>query len=110
MPHDDPAKDICRDHVTPNKAGYGGYAERFLSHAPGSKERAAEANAIRNGQVSTLIKLAGKNPTAIKVDKADSPAVDIQQEGGAFQRLTFSALVSSARSAGSHCSASSRSG
>ena len=31
--------------------------------------------------------------TPIKVDKADAPAVDIQQEGGAFQRLTFSALV-----------------
>ena len=29
----------------------------------------------------------------LKVDKADAPAVDIQQQGGAFDRLTFSALI-----------------
>lgn len=91
--HDDPAKDICRDHIVANRAGYGGYAPRFLAEAPGSKERQALTSAIANGDVPILIKAAGRNPDPIKVDKADAPAVDIQQEGGSFQRLTFSVLV-----------------
>ena len=91
--HDESSADVCRDHITPDRAGYGGYAERFLAEPPGSKERQALATAIGDGEVPLLIRLAGRNPEPIKVDKADAPAVDIQQEGGAFGRLTFAALL-----------------
>ena len=90
---DDPARDVCRDHITADRNGYGGYAERFLRQPPGSKARAVEATAIRDGEVPFLIRAAGRNPSPYKVDKADSPAVDIQQAGGAFQRLTFTVIV-----------------
>ena len=90
---DDPARDVCRDHITADRDGYGGYAERFLRQPPGSKARAVEATAIRDGEVPFLIRAAGRNPSPYKVDKADSPAVDIQQAGGAFQRLTFTVIV-----------------
>jgi hypothetical protein len=86
-PHDS-ARDICRDHLKPGKDGYGGYAPRFLRQRPGSEERRAEYDALREGRAPSDRQFAG-----YKVDKADAPAVDAQQAGGAFQRLTFSVVV-----------------
>src|SRR4051794_14426619 len=78
--HDDPARDVCRDHIKPDRAGYGGYAQRFLRLPAGSKDRAVEAGALKNGDVPVLVK-AMSGPRDYKVDKADAPAVDIQQAG-----------------------------
>jgi hypothetical protein len=86
-PHD-PARDVCRDHVRAGRDGYGGYAPRFLRQRPGSDERTAEYDALRAGEAPSGPQFAG-----YRVDKSDSPAVDVQQAGGAFQRLTFSAVV-----------------
>jgi len=86
-PHDS-ARDVCRAHLKAGKDGFGGYALRFLRQRPGSEERKAEYDAIREGQAPADRQFAG-----YKVDKADAPAVDAQQAGGAFQRLTFSVVV-----------------
>jgi hypothetical protein len=87
-PHD-PARDVCRDHVQTGPGGYGGYAPRYLRQAPGSEARKAEYDALRTGEApSDDPQFAGWH-----VDKADSPAVDIQQAGGAFQRLTFAVVI-----------------
>jgi hypothetical protein len=87
-PHD-PAADVCRDHVRAGRDGHGGYAPRFLELAPGSEERDAEYEALKNGEAP------GDDPqfAGYRVDKADAPAVDIQQAGGAFQRLTLALVV-----------------
>jgi hypothetical protein len=111
-PHD-PTRDVCRDHVQRGRDGFGGYAPRFLRYAPASDERDAEYRALKNGKPP-----GAKAPTisdcprgdcsgadtrdqaeldgqfaGYKVDKADAPAVDIQQAGGAFQRLTLALVV-----------------
>lgn len=88
-PHD-PARDICRNHVRAGENGYGGYAPRFLRQAPGSDARAAEYEALKKGELPVL---AGSQFNGYKVDKADAPAVDIQQAGGAYQRLTVTIVV-----------------
>ena len=87
-PHD-PARDVCRDHLKPGRDGHGGYAPRFLRQPPGSEERKAEYDALREGEAPAR----PRSSPATSVDKADAPAVDIQQAGGAFQRLTFSVVV-----------------
>src|SRR4051812_49431881 len=86
-PHD-PARDVCRDHLKAGRDGHGGYAPRFLAQRPGSEERKAEYDALREGRAPIDRQFAG-----YRVDKADAPAVDAQQAGGAFQRLTFSVIV-----------------
>src|SRR5215204_2972859 len=87
-PHD-PVRDVCRDHLKAGRDGHGGYAPRYLRQSPGSEERKAEYDALRNGEAPF-----GKEQfVGYEVDKADAPAVDIQQAGGAFQRLTFSIVV-----------------
>jgi hypothetical protein len=86
-PHD-AARDVCRDHVRAGRDGHGGYAPRFLHRPAGSAERTAEYDALRKGETPSGAQFAG-----YRVDKADSPAVDVQQAGGAFQRLTFSAVI-----------------
>jgi hypothetical protein len=88
-PHD-PARDVCRDHLEPGTDGHGGYAPRFLRQPAGSDERDAEYNALRKGELpeDRDAQFAG-----YQVDKADSPAVDIQQAGGAFQRLTVAVVL-----------------
>src|SRR4051812_6953076 len=86
-PHD-PAGDVCRDHLKAGKDGHGGYAPRYLKQRPGSEERKAEYDALREGEAPHERQFAG-----YRVDKADAPAVDAQQAGGAFQRLTFSVVV-----------------
>jgi hypothetical protein len=86
-PHD-PARDVCRDHLKTGRDGHGGYAPRYLTQPPGSEKRKAEYDALREGEAPGDRQFAGYH-----VDKADAPAVDIQQAGGAFQRLTFSVVV-----------------
>jgi hypothetical protein len=87
-PHD-PARDVCRDHLRPDRSGHGGYAPRYLRQPAGSEERKAEYEALRKGEAPADDRqFAGYN-----VDKTDSPAVDIQQAGGAYQRLTFALIV-----------------
>jgi TrbL/VirB6 plasmid conjugal transfer protein len=86
-PHDS-ARDVCRDHMEQGRDGYGGYAPRYLRQAPGSEERKAEYDALREGDAPVDRQFAG-----YRVDKADAPAVDAQQAGGAFQRLTFAVIV-----------------
>src|SRR4051794_2162997 len=86
-PHD-PARDVCRDHLKAGRDGHGGYAPRFLAQRPGSEERKAEYDALREGVAPDDPQFRG-----YRVDKVDAPAVDAQQAGGAFQRLTFSVIV-----------------
>jgi hypothetical protein len=87
-PHD-PARDVCRNHLKAGKDGYGGYAPRYLRQAPGSEERKAEYDALREGQAPPL----DRQFSGYRVDKADAPAVDAQQAGGAYQRLTIAAIL-----------------
>lgn len=86
-PHD-PARDVCRDHLKQGRDGHGGYAGRYLEQRPGSEERKAEYDALREGQAPNDPQFRG-----YEVDKADAPAVDAQQAGGAYQRLTFAVVV-----------------
>ena len=88
-PHD-PAANVCRDHLKSGPGGYGGYAPRFLRQAPGSDARDAEYEALKKGELPLVT---GSQFAGYKVDKADAPAVDIQQAGGAFQRLTVAAVI-----------------
>jgi hypothetical protein len=88
-PHD-PARDVCRDHLQPGSDGHGGYAPRFLRQPAGSDERDAEYDALRKGE---LPEDRERQFAGYRVDKADSPAVDIQQAGGAFQRLTVAVVL-----------------
>jgi hypothetical protein len=87
-PHD-PSRDVCRDHLQQDRSGHGGYAERYLRQPAGSEERKAEYDAIREGEAPPF----DRQFAGYRVDKTDSPAVDIQQEGGAYQRLTFAVIV-----------------
>ncbi|MCA1698390.1 MAG: hypothetical protein LC790_05580 [Actinobacteria bacterium] len=88
-PHD-PARDLCRNHLKQDQDGHGGYAPRFLRSPAGSDEREAEYEALRSGEIPEDERDGQFRGYA--VDKSDSPAVDVQQEGGAYQRLTL-ALV-----------------
>lgn len=88
-PHD-PSRDACRDHVLPSSDGYGGYASRFLRQPAGSDRRDREYSVLRKGELPFP---STSQFTGYQVSKADSPAVDIQQAGGAYQRLTFVAIV-----------------
>jgi hypothetical protein len=88
-PHD-PARDVCRDHIRQGRDGYGGYAPRFLAQPAGSDERTAEYEALKSGELPDDD---DRQFAGYRVDKSDSPAVDVQQAGGAFQRLTFAAIV-----------------
>ena len=88
-PHD-PARDVCRDHVQPGSDGRGGYASRFLRQPAGSDRREREFDVLRDGKLPFPVP---PQFSGYRVDKSDSPAADIQQKGGAYQRLTFSAIV-----------------
>ena len=57
---------------------------------PGSEERKAEYDALREGEAPPID---SRSSRGYRVDKADAPAVDAQQAGGAFQRLTFAVIV-----------------
>jgi hypothetical protein len=86
-PHD-PTRNVCRNHLRAGADGFGGYAPRFLRQAPGSDARDAEYEALKKGEAPTGPQFAG-----YKVDKSDAPAVDIQQAGGAYQRLTITIVI-----------------
>lgn len=65
-------RNVCRDVVTR-------YAPKFLAAAPGSSDRKALYERIRDGDAP--------------FDKADAPAVDMMQAGGAVQRLVFTIIL-----------------
>jgi hypothetical protein len=88
-PHD-PTRDVCRDHLKPGADGHGGYAPRFLRQAAGSDARDAEYEALKKGELPAM---PGAQFAGYKVDKTDAPAVDIQQAGGAYQRLTVAVVI-----------------
>jgi TrbL/VirB6 plasmid conjugal transfer protein len=118
---DDPRRTRCIDHLA-SSAGRGGYATRFLRYRPGSEARNAEYEALRDGKLPTSSRVdaladvfggltrgdladafAGAadlvdpiDPNQFDgytVDADDRPAVDIQQQGGGFQRLTMAVLI-----------------
>jgi hypothetical protein len=103
---DDPTANVCRDHLHAHD-GYGGYAPRFLAQAPGSPQRDLEYEALKTGEIPapavTYIPPGQRGqpqpaatpqfPAGYHVDKADSAAVDIQQEGGARSRVRMAALM-----------------
>jgi hypothetical protein len=108
-PHD-PRADVCRDHMRRGADGFGGYAERFLRQEPGSDARKREYEAIKDGSlpeaaderdplkatpppVGTGSGSSSDQFQGYRVDRADAPAVDIQQQGGAFQRVVVSLIV-----------------
>lgn len=107
---------VCRDHME-QKGAYGGYADRFLAQAPASDAREREYHAMRDGKIPEA---KGPNPItdcprgdcsgakskmdeekeiqaqfngSYKVDKADAPAVDLMQQGGAGHRLTLTMII-----------------
>jgi hypothetical protein len=77
----------CRD-VFRQSNGYGGYATKFLSYPPGSEKRKSVFKAIEDGQAPSDPHIPGW-----RVDKADAPAVDMMQGGGAVQRLAYVCLL-----------------
>jgi type II secretory pathway pseudopilin PulG len=87
----DPARDICRDHVRRDNTGHGGYAARFLAQPVGSDARDKEYEVLRDGELPTPATPQFAN--GYIVDKTDSPAVDVQQAGGAYQRLALVVLI-----------------
>ena len=73
--------------TTSSRAATGTAATRRATCArrPGSEERKAEYDALREGEAPDR----PRSSRGYDVDKADAPAVDAQQAGGAYQRLTF---------------------
>lgn len=69
---DDSSRTICRNALQR-------YAPAFLQHAPDSDERKKLYEAIKDGKAP--------------YDKADAPAVDMMQAGGAVQRLAYVSLL-----------------
>ena len=92
----DPKANVCRDHVERGSDGHGGYASRFLAHPPRSDQRVEEFEALREGETpddpDASLGAAGGGG-AYEVDKSDSPAVDIQQAGGAYQRVALAGII-----------------
>jgi hypothetical protein len=78
-PHDK-ARDVCRDN---NK-----YAQRFIALSPGSEERNKEYEALKEGEAPSEAQFAGYT-----LDKNDSPAADMMQEGGTLQRFVFALII-----------------
>ena len=84
----DPARDICRSTLQRGADGHGGYAPRYLKHPDTSKARDKEYEALKDGEAPNDPQFAG-----YPIDKADAPAVDIQQAGGAGGRLVLVAAI-----------------
>lgn len=94
----DPDATVCRSHTERGADGHGGYASRFLAHPPRNEERTKEFEALRDGKTpdnddAGLGGFSASDGGAYEVDKTDSPAVDIQMAGGAYQRLALAGLV-----------------
>lgn len=81
---------VCRPVIQEDASGHGGYLAHYMDFAPGTDQRDAVYSALDHGQlpINAPRQLAGW-----KVDKGDASAVDIQQQGGAFQRLLMAAIV-----------------
>jgi hypothetical protein len=62
------------------------FARRYLTQAPGTDERKAEYDAINAGKVPTGDK---QFPASYHLSNSDRPAVDMQQEAAADDRLTM---------------------
>jgi hypothetical protein len=88
-PHD-PRRTVCRNHLQAGHDGHGGFAPRFLRQPAGSDQRDREYEVLRDGELPFPMT---RQFAGYQVDKADSPAVDIQQQGGAFQRLTLALVI-----------------
>lgn len=95
---DDPEATVCHDTNE--------YALLYLPLEPGSEERDAVYEALRDGEkpsvadtntAPSISDASGDVDRSVfgdsEFDKSDAVAVDIQQEGGALQRLVYSALV-----------------
>jgi hypothetical protein len=81
-------RSTCRDVFRQSSNGYGGYATKFLSYAPGSEKRKSVFKAIEDGTTPSDPHISGW-----RVDKADAPAVDMMQGAGAVQRLAYVCLL-----------------
>ena len=84
-PHD-PARDVCRDHLQPGSRR----ARRLRATVPAPAGRVGGAQGRVRGaaQGRGTAGSTGSSP-ATGSTRPTRPAVDIQQAGGAFQRLTF---------------------
>lgn len=93
----DPASTVCHDHLKLGADGHGDYADKFLELDPGSPEREALYEALRDGQAPphTGLRLAGTpDPFAgYSIDKTDAPAVDMQQAGHAGTRFAWTMAI-----------------
>ena len=87
-----PTRDVCRDHVRRGRDGHGGYAPRFLRYAAGlgrARRRVRGAQEAASAPRATT-------PAVRRLPRSTRqtrPAVDIQQAGGAFQRLTLAVVI-----------------
>jgi hypothetical protein len=84
----DPRPKRCRPVLERGRDGHGNYAARFVRHPDTSKARDKEYEALKDGEAPNDTQFAG-----YPIDKADSPAVDPMQAGGAGQRLTAVVLI-----------------
>lgn len=106
----DPTRTECHSVLKKDSDGHGDYERRFLAYAPGSPERKAVYDALREGRpVGNSTVVTYINPTVVdpnappqpapkidagyQVDKTDAPAVDMMQADGALQRLVFTILT-----------------
>ena len=87
-PHD-PARDVCRDHLTARPRRPRRLRAALPAPAPGLRGTQGRVRRAPRGRDPVPDPTAGSS-AGYKVDKADAPAVDAQQAGGAYQRLTFS--------------------
>lgn len=90
----------CHDALRKDRDGHGDYARRFLRYAPGSDERKAEYDALREGEKPTIAtQFAGARKTDpkqfadVEIDRTDAPAVDNMQAGGALQRFVYTLFL-----------------
>lgn len=88
----DPHRVICRDALRKDSNGYGGYAQRFLSQAPGSDARGLQYESLRDGKPPGG-PASDKFLAGFKTDKADAPSVDLMQAEGTLQRGLYLLLV-----------------
>jgi hypothetical protein len=120
-----PAK-VCHSVLKQDADGHGDYARRFLAYAPGSDERNALYNSLRDGQVDMVAQPppidpnppdvshtgqppapVAKAPTVVQptegmtIDRTDAPAVDLMQAGGTLQRVAYTVLILFSMIAGS---------
>jgi hypothetical protein len=84
----DNSRSICRNAMHQERSGYGGYADHFLDHAPGSDARKHLYEGIRDGKEPGDPVVEGW-----RVDKADAPAADLMQGAGTVQRMGYFLLL-----------------